>query len=118
MQNNKPLRQIMPTVAAWIDQHRAVFGEADTNAAIRAGIDGQPTFYATENGQAIGTPRTTEKNATAAHRCKQCAHYARPGMSSGYCAERTDQRPAYGTRHPLHRLPADNGAACATYKDM
>ena len=30
MQNNKPLRQTMPTVAAWIDQHRAVFGEADT----------------------------------------------------------------------------------------
>ena len=36
MQKSKPLRQIMPTVAAWIDQHRAVFGEADTNAAIRA----------------------------------------------------------------------------------
>lgn len=115
---SKPLRNSMPWVTSIIDDFRTNCPEAQIDRSIRAGIDGQPTFYATENGQAIGTPRTTEKNATAAHRCKQCAHYARPGMSSGYCAERTDQRPAYGTRHPLHRLPADNGAACATYKDM
>lgn len=118
MQNNKPLRQTMPTVAAWIDQHRAVFGEADTNAAIRAGINGQPTFYARENGQAIGTPQPTETNATAAHRCKAGVHYARPGISAGYCAARHDLPLAYGPAHPLRKLPADAGAGCTTYKDM
>ena len=114
----KPLRQTMPTVAGWIDALRAAFGPDMINAAIRAGIDGQPTFHAKENGQSIGTPRPPEKNATAAHRCKQCAHYARPGMSSGYCAERADLPAAYGPAHPLRKLPADAGAACATFKEM
>ena len=117
-QQHQPVSRREREHAAWIDQHRAVFGEADTNAAIRAGIDGQPTFYARENGQAIGTPQPTEKNATAAHRCKACAHYARPGMSAGYCAARHDLPLAYGPAHPLRKLPADAGAGCTTYKDM
>lgn len=97
---------------------RDAFGPEMVNAAIRAGIDGQPTFHAKENGQAIGTIRPTEINATAAHRCNQCAYYARPGMSSGYCAERADLAAAYGPAHPLRKLPADLGAACATYEEM
>lgn len=52
----KPLRQTMPTVAAWIDDLRAAFGADEINAAIRAGLDGQPTFHARENGQEVGTP--------------------------------------------------------------
>ena len=52
----KPLRQAMPTVAGWIDGLRAAFGADEINAAIRAGIDGQPTFHARENGQEVGTP--------------------------------------------------------------
>lgn len=114
----KPLRQTMPTVAAWIDAHRAAFGEADTNAAIKAGIDGQPTFWARENGQSVGTPQPTHKNATAAHRCNLCRHYARPGQSSGYCSARNDLPRAYGINHPLRKLPADAGAACALYEAM
>ena len=47
----KPLRQTMPTVSAFIDEMRQVFGADDINASIRAGIDGQPTFYASENGR-------------------------------------------------------------------
>lgn len=108
----------MPTVAGWIDALRDAFGPDMINAAIRAGIDGQPTFHAKENGHAIGTPQPTEKNATAAHRCKACANYARPGMSAGYCAARHDLPLAYGPAHPLRKLPADAGAGCTTYKDM
>lgn len=52
----KPLRQTMPAVAAWVDDLRAAFGRASVDAAIRAGLDGQPTFYATENGHTVGTP--------------------------------------------------------------
>lgn len=118
MQNNKPLRQTMPTVAGWIDDLRAAFGPEMINAAIRAGIDGQPTFHAKENGQSIGTPRSSTKNATATPCCNLCAHYARPGMSAGYCATRTDLPAAYGHHHPLRKLPADAGASCTTFEDL
>jgi hypothetical protein len=59
----KPLRQTMPETAAFIDAMRDAFGAEMINEAIRAGIDGQPTFYASENGQQIGTkaPRRAER---------------------------------------------------------
>jgi len=53
-QMTKPLRQSMPETAAFIDSMREAFGAEMINAAIKAGIDGQPTFYASENGQEIG----------------------------------------------------------------
>lgn len=54
------LRDDMPQVAAWIDQVRAVFctspeSLAGFNAQLRAGMHGQPTFYARENGRTAGT---------------------------------------------------------------
>lgn len=52
----KPLRQAMPTVAGWIDALRAAFGAEMIDAAIRAGIAGQKTFHAIENGHEVGTP--------------------------------------------------------------
>lgn len=55
MQKPSNLRADMPTVAGWIDQLRAAFGAETINAAIRAGLDGQPTFCASENGRAVGT---------------------------------------------------------------
>ena len=55
MQKPGNLRAEMPTVAGWIDQLREAFGAETINAAIRAGLDGQPTFYAEENGRAVGT---------------------------------------------------------------
>jgi len=51
----KPLRHSMPETAAFIDAMRDAFGAEMINAAIKAGIDGQPTFWASENGQEIGT---------------------------------------------------------------
>lgn len=49
------LRDAMPSTAAFIDEMRAVFGAEDINASIRAGLDGQPTFWASEGGAEIGT---------------------------------------------------------------
>ena len=50
----KPLRQTMPTVAAWVDELRAAFGADAINPAIRNGAAGGSHFYAEENGHAIG----------------------------------------------------------------
>lgn len=60
----KPLRQAMPETAAFIDAMRDAFGAEMINAAIKAGIDGQPTFHASENGQEIGTraPYSAERS--------------------------------------------------------
>lgn len=57
------LRDDMPWTAALIDDIRAVFCTtpddlASFNQQIRAGIDGQPTFYARENGRTVGTADT------------------------------------------------------------
>ncbi len=49
------LREQMPQVAALMDRLRATFGVANINAVIRAGIKGEPVFYASENGHTIGT---------------------------------------------------------------
>lgn len=51
---SKPLRQTMPTVAAWIDELREAFGADGINRAIRNGVAGGSAFYAEENGHAIG----------------------------------------------------------------
>jgi hypothetical protein len=50
----KPLRQTMPTVAAWIDELREAFGADAINPAIRNGVAGGAQFYAEEGGQIIG----------------------------------------------------------------
>jgi hypothetical protein len=52
--DKKPLRQTMPTVAAWIDSLREAFGADAVNPAIRNGAAGGSHFYAEENGHAIG----------------------------------------------------------------
>lgn len=55
---SKPMREAMPTVAAWIDDLRAAFGAETIDAAIRGGMNGMATFFAQENGKTIGTPDT------------------------------------------------------------
>lgn len=56
MTKPKPMRQAMPWVTARIDELRAAFGADLIDPSIRAGIDGQPTFHAIENGIEVGTP--------------------------------------------------------------
>lgn len=53
-QKPKPLRQTMPTVAAWIDELREAFGDQAVNPAIRNGAAGGSHFYAEENGHTLG----------------------------------------------------------------
>lgn len=54
------LRETMPLVTGFIDEMRAAFGSVEVNANIRAGLEGQPTFWATENGVEIGTKDTRQ----------------------------------------------------------
>ena len=53
---SKPMRDAMPKVSEFVDACRGVFGVLSINNAIRDGIDGLPTFYASEAGESIGTP--------------------------------------------------------------
>jgi hypothetical protein len=47
-------------------------------------------------------------------RCYGCQHFARPGLSDGYCTGRGDVEHAYGY---MHYLPPDKGARCNDFKD-
>ncbi len=51
----KPMRQAMPRVAEFIDACAAAWGGQVVGAIIRAGMDGQPVFHASEGGHEIGT---------------------------------------------------------------
>ena len=51
----KNLRESMPLVTAFIDECREVFGADTINRSIKAGLEGQETFWARENGIEIGT---------------------------------------------------------------
>lgn len=45
--------------------------------------------------------------------CLTCPHRTIPGHAGlGYCDRRPDQPLAYGSGHPLHRLPDDLGRGC------
>lgn len=60
-QERKPgwMREQMPRVAALVDEHRTLYGDAHVVECIKAGMAGQPNqFYAIEGGQVVGTPFT------------------------------------------------------------
>ncbi len=50
----RSLRSDMPLVTEFIDAVREAFGRPAVDAATRAGLDGQPTLWARENGIEIG----------------------------------------------------------------
>lgn len=50
------LRDVMPQTAALIDGFRSAFGKEYIDKIIRAGMRGEPVFWASENGHTIGTP--------------------------------------------------------------
>ncbi len=45
----------MPEIAGWIDAMVEAFGKEAIHGQIRQGLSGEATFYAQENGHAIGT---------------------------------------------------------------
>lgn len=57
------MRDQMPETAAFIDSLRSAFGEASINEQIRKGLNGEPTFYARENGHELGTPLKEQTDA-------------------------------------------------------
>ncbi|MFA7606247.1 MAG: hypothetical protein WCY08_06655 [Rhodocyclaceae bacterium] len=70
---------------------------------------------AAERGLVVTLPAPAPAPAPPA--CGRCRHRATPGRADpGYCAVRTDQPPAYGTNHPLHRLPDDGGTSCPMFE--
>ena len=75
---------------------------------------------AAERGITVVLPVITRPTSiTVATGCKSCRHRKRPGRSDpGYCSWRDDLPPAYGLHHPLHRLPDDQGASCASYQTI
>lgn len=48
------LREAMPETTAFVDAMREAFGEQLINDAISAGMQGQSTFWARENGIEVG----------------------------------------------------------------
>lgn len=54
-QKSKPMREVMPMTAAFIDDLRAAFGGDLIDAQIRRGMKGEAVFYAEEGGTSIGT---------------------------------------------------------------
>jgi hypothetical protein len=52
----KELKEKMPVIAAFIDQLVEAFGKEEIHGQIRKGLQGEPTFWASENGHEIGTP--------------------------------------------------------------
>lgn len=50
------LREVMPVTAQLIDEYRAVFGKENIDQVIRRAMNGEPVFYAVENGHTFGTP--------------------------------------------------------------
>ena len=66
---SKPLRLAMPKTTEFIDALRYAFGELQIDRSIRAGIDGQPTFWAAEAGQEIGTRATPPCASFTAAQC-------------------------------------------------
>ena len=61
----KPMRESMPSTAAFIDGLRNAFGKEGIDQAIRSGMAGRKGFfYAEENGQAVGTQWREFSNTT------------------------------------------------------
>jgi hypothetical protein len=49
------MREEMPVTAAFIDRMRQAFGAEHIDGQIRKGMKGEPVFWASENGQEVGT---------------------------------------------------------------
>jgi len=67
-------------------------------------------------GVSVSAVSASVSAESTARGCSTCRHRKRPGLSSpGYCSGRDDLPGAYGDHHPLHKLPDDQGASCASY---
>jgi hypothetical protein len=65
----------MPELAAFMAKLRAAFGDKAIDDAVRRGKAGEATFYAYENGHAVGTVRPVTENAWRVTGAIQDRHY-------------------------------------------
>jgi hypothetical protein len=56
------LADSMPSIAAWVADLRQAFGDDLMDDVILRGRHGEPVFFATENGHAVGTRSTDPEN--------------------------------------------------------
>ena len=76
----------MPEIAAFIAKLRSAFGDEAVDDAVRRGKDGEATFYARENGRAVGTASPTHENAWRVDADARDRHYC-PGCDGGCIGE-------------------------------
>lgn len=60
---SRDLRNEMPWTAAILDELRAAFGKDAIDGQIRKAFNGEPTFWAKENGHRLGTRNTVHTSA-------------------------------------------------------
>ncbi|MFM0170316.1 hypothetical protein PQR33_13375 [Paraburkholderia sediminicola] len=53
----------MPEIAAFVSKLREAFGDEVIDDAVRQGKAGEPSFYACENGRAVGTVTPLSTNS-------------------------------------------------------
>jgi len=108
----KPLRRPCPPSRPDRRTARSLRAQTRSTPAIKVRHGRQPTFWAEENGQQVGTKphQRVEKPS-----CGLCHHFSLQGLSRGYCGGRDDLPHAYGKNHPLRQLPEDGGATCTHY---
>lgn len=71
----KTVSNPMPEIAAFVADMKAAFGEEEIDEAIRRGRAGEPTFYACENGRAVGTAGPAETNVWRVDGTVRDRHY-------------------------------------------
>ena len=87
---------------------------AEALAAYRDAVAAEPLVQSDRESAQQSAQKSAQKSA--ARGCSTCRHRKRPGLSAGYCSGRDDLPGAYGDHHPLRKLPADQGASCASYR--
>lgn len=99
-----PAVAVPPDLAAMFDacMTAGLYDEADRFAL--------PAMLALD---AEGTRGLIEAVHSRIGRCRRCRHFRRPGLSDGYCTERSDLEHVYGF---MRRLPDDRGAACEAFE--
>ncbi|MFM0166858.1 hypothetical protein PQR39_41350, partial [Paraburkholderia sediminicola] len=63
MRVRNPVSHPMPEIAAFVADMKSAFGEQEIDEAIRRGKAGEPTFFACEDGRAVGTASPVTENA-------------------------------------------------------
>ena len=104
-------------------EDRGVSGSSETGESDTPATPEEVAGYHAEPLQTVGctpdtpdTPQNGNARDSTARACLDCRHRKTPGLSVGYCGQRTDIAHAYGTGHPLRRLPDDGGANCILFE--